>query len=40
MDTVLRLTVMVLQVDKPSGKLDESLVKNIALALRSQPDVL
>lgn len=40
MDAVFRFAVMVLQVDEAAGELDEGFVKNMAPAVRSEPDML
>ena len=40
MDAVRGFAVMMLQMDETAGELDEGFVKNIALALGIEPDVL
>lgn len=40
MDAVRGLAVMVLQMDEATGELDERLVKDITLAVGTEPDVL
>ncbi len=40
MNAMSGFAVVVLQVDEAAGELDERFVKDVALAVRSEPDVL